>query len=101
MLLKKEVESVEFRTKEKGWRNSSRNMFLNYKDNTRIMEKYELNEYEQGFHSELILRNCCYECQFAELPHVSDITLEIIGEYENEMRCSMMMVEPVQLSLIV
>ena len=75
---KKEVESVEFRTKEKGWRNSSRNMFLNYKDNTRIMEKYELNEYEQGFHSELILRNCCYECQFAELPHVSDITL---GDY--------------------
>ena len=71
----KEVQSVEFRSKEKGWRKSSLNMFLNLKDGDRTEKKYEQNEYEKGFHSELILRKSCYECQFAETPHVSDITL--------------------------
>ena len=40
----KEVQSVEFRSKEKGWRKSSLNMFLNLKDGDRTEKKYEQNE---------------------------------------------------------
>lgn len=69
------VTRLDFRPKEKGWNASPRMLRATDTANRTKLLSYEESEYEQGFHSNLILRNCCENCIFAEYPRQGDISL--------------------------
>lgn len=80
--------SVDFRAAQFGWKKNPKNMLIYKKNGERTPVLYAENEYEQGFHNELILRESCYDCEFAEMPRQGDISLGDfwgIGDHESEL----------------
>ena len=67
--------NVDFRASQFGWKKNSKNMLIKNKNEEEKTCLYQNNEYEQGFHNGLTLRECCYDCEFAEIPRQGDISL--------------------------
>ena len=60
---------IEFRNKDKGWKNYS--MVID----DRVAEKYCFNSYMNGFLNNIYLRNSCHNCQFCGTQRCGDFTL--------------------------
>lgn len=73
----KKIKNIYFRKKSNGWRNQ--NTVIEYIDGTEEIEK----TYIKAFLKELINRPCCYDCKFASLNRVSDITIGDCWGIEN------------------
>ena len=59
----KSISSVEFRNKDKGWKDFSFNLRFNEGDKTASMlSPYKQNHYMKAFLREIILRPSCYDC---------------------------------------
>ena len=73
---KSKVKNYLFRVKKNGWHTHTEQVeYENGKiDNTSSLSQ----RYKQLFNKNLILRPCCFECQFSNLNRVGDIT---IGDY--------------------
>lgn len=69
------VTGIDFRNAGYGWKENPRNLVLHYKDKIEQNIYYADSPYEQGFHQDLTLRDCCYDCKFAELPRQADISI--------------------------
>lgn len=67
------IESVNFRDKEKGWRQFS--LKLKFQNGGVYRRTEHKDPYLSGFLQNLYLRPSCYECPFKTPWHVSDITL--------------------------
>lgn len=82
-----ENSTVNFRSKSKGWKNSS----LRVESCNTIREAakplYESDKesdmYIRGFLNNLFLRPSCYNCRFKSIIHSSDLTLGDFWHYEN------------------
>ena len=68
------VSFVDFRPNEYGWKQSPKKLKIYYGNDSKIVD-YKDSEFEIGFHSNLILRDSCYNCKFAEFPRQGDISL--------------------------
>ena len=72
----KSISSVEFRNKDKGWKDFSFNLRFNEGDKTASMlSPYKLNHYMKAFLRDIILRPSCYECKAKGCSSQSDITI--------------------------
>jgi hypothetical protein len=68
-------EVVSFRDKQKGWGNSLA-LTLRLRGSERQRRSvYADDAFLRAFFSMLIFRNCCYDCRFAAIPRVADISL--------------------------
>lgn len=74
---KSKITEVQFRNKDLGWNSSTTKISL--EDGSFYRKERWLDEYMIGYlKHNLYLRPCCYECNFKEMPRVSDISL---GDY--------------------
>lgn len=69
---KKKITGINFRSKEKGWKNFS--FKINYSNDFSV-EKTSRNPYMNFFLSNICLRESCYNCKFKKINRISDITL--------------------------
>ena len=69
----KEIRSIHFRDKNEGWRADT--LSFENKNGQRITHHYSNSLLEQGFHKNLLLREACYDCKFANIPRSADISL--------------------------
>lgn len=67
------VTSVNFRSKENGWR-SSTIKFYSYNKELFAEENYK-NRFFLGFNSTLFYNEACYGCKFNTIPRIGDLTL--------------------------
>lgn len=84
---KSEVTFVRFRDKSYGY--SVPNVQVNLKSGKKLEQTYDAKVHSNLFFKHYYnVRPCCYECEFREVPRVSDYTIGDfvnIGEYSKEM----------------
>lgn len=72
----KRVSGVEFRNKEKGWKNFSFNLRYNENDKTiSMLSPFQQNHYMKAFLQDIILRPSCYDCKAKGCCSQSDVTI--------------------------
>lgn len=69
----KEIADFRFRQKELSYECTKG--IVDLKDGSREVITTSHDPYEKLFHGSLMFRNCCYDCQYAELPRYGDFTL--------------------------
>ena len=67
------VTSVNFRSKENGWRNSTIKFYSHNKE--LFAEENYKNRFFLGFNSTLFYNEACYGCKFNTIPRIGDLTL--------------------------
>lgn len=70
------IKEISFRNKEFGWKKYS--VVMNFESGGRYSKKMGTDVYIQGFLRNYYLRPSCYDCSYANIQRVSDITL---GDY--------------------
>ena len=91
---KKQVKKISFRNPD------SKYYFCLYDENDNCFYKKKPNEsdlYYRGFMNNLILRENCYNCYYANKKRISDIT---IGDYDTKNELPMSLEEKKQISLV-
>lgn len=68
-----ELEKIEFRNKEKGWKNYLIN--IQFSDGQQYSELFYNNHFMKMFLDNIDLRPSCYGCKFKSLPRISDMTI--------------------------
>lgn len=72
----KRISSVEFRNKDKGWKDFSFNLRFNEGDKmVSMLSPYKQNHYMKAFLRDIILRPSCYKCKAKGCSSQSDITI--------------------------
>lgn len=72
----KRISSIEFRNKEKGWKNFSFNLRYNEDDKTiSMLSPFPQNHYMKAFLQDIILRPSCYDCKAKGCSSQSDVTI--------------------------
>lgn len=72
----KRISNVEFRNKEKGWKNFNFNLRYNVNDKTiSMLSPFPQNHYMKAFLQDIILRPSCYACKAKGCSSLSDVTL--------------------------
>lgn len=72
----KRISSIEFRNKEKGWKNFSFNLRYNEDDKTvSMLSPFQRNHYMKAFLQDIILRPSCYDCKAKGCSSQSDVTI--------------------------
>lgn len=79
------IKSVSFRDKSTGWNNFS---FTIDFDGRTLKESHNDNLFMKGFLHNLYLRDSCYNCRFANLNRMSDITLGDFWSYKEILKLS-------------
>ena len=74
---------VDFRDKEYGW--DSTRITLLFQDGSRRNLTYNESRFEQGFHSNMILRESCFDCPFCDFPRQGDITIGDFWELDGQL----------------
>ena len=69
----KKISSVNFRNKDKGWRNFA--LKIQWSNGTEYMKTLEEDPYLKAFLNDISLRPSCYNCQYKGSKRQSDITL--------------------------
>lgn len=67
------IELIDFRDKSIGW--DCQHLKLVFEDSSWRCLNIDESRYEQGFHYNLTLNDCCYECAFRKFPRQGDISL--------------------------
>ena len=74
-----EIDNIEFRNKNSGWKRFSVSFSLldsnNYKNNKCILEEFDKNLFMIGFLKNLYLRPSCHKCPVRDLKSGSDIKI--------------------------
>lgn len=70
------ISGVEFRNKERGWKNFSFNLKYNEDGKTASMlSSFQQNHYMKAFLRDIILRPSCYDCKAKGCSSQSDVTI--------------------------
>lgn len=71
------VKNIKFRGKGKKYKPSDMYYYYYYNENNEILYKNNFwsDCYGKAFGSNLILRPCCYNCEYSTFPRIGDITL--------------------------
>lgn len=80
------VSNVQFRNKRYGYATTNVRIYL--ENGKEYDQKYETRNYAKTFFDHYNVRPSCYECNFREIPRVSDFTIgdcTSIGLYSSEM----------------
>lgn len=80
---KAEIEKIEFRNKENGWKNYSMNIL--FSNTHRYLVPFYKDKYMRMFLGNIDLRPSCYHCQFKKIPRSSDLTIGDSWGIENVM----------------
>lgn len=67
------IKNISFRNKTYGWKKFS--MKIDFENKKTYIKTLNSDLYMRAFLSDICLRPSCYECKFAKLPRVADITL--------------------------
>lgn len=70
-----QLKSIDFRTKNRGWGESSKWLVLETADGKVQEFSMSNSAYEKGFHKGLTLRESCYDCPFCDFPRQGDLSL--------------------------
>lgn len=70
---KKEIKSIDFKNKEKGW--NQEQFVITYADGNRYIKNPMEDCYTYGFNTNVFLRPSCYQCKFKGVHRNSDITI--------------------------
>ena len=76
----KKIISLCWRNKEEGW--GPNRISLYFDDGSSIVMKSQENPMQVGFLDNLYLRPSCYNCNFAKMPRIGDITLGDFWGYD-------------------
>ena len=94
---KQKVKWYKFRDKSNGWHTHTEQVILQNgsTDNSSAISQ----SYKQLFHSNLILRKSCYNCKFADIDRVSDITIgdfwgidKVMPDFDDNKGISLMLI---------
>lgn len=77
------IQKVNFRDKERGWRDYA--LSINFENKQEYKEPFYRDSYLQLFLSDICLRPSCHECRFKGVNHPSDLTLGDCWGIENYM----------------
>ncbi len=69
----RKIQSINFRSKELGWKNFS--ILMTFDDSTVYCSDLKHDPFLIGFLRDIYLRPSCHECRFSRLPRVADISL--------------------------
>ena len=75
--------SMKWRSKSHGW--GPNRIKILFEDGTTSETTSQENPYQKGFLKNVYLRPSCYQCHFAKLPRVADITLADFWGYDGKM----------------
>lgn len=78
------VINIKWRDKIKGWGPNRVTVF--FENGSKITTPSSENPFQTGFLNNLYLRNSCYECKYAKLPRIGDISLADFWGYEGELK---------------
>lgn len=78
-----EIKSIYFRDKQYGWKNAS--LKIKFKNGKEYIMPTKNDIFQKLFLSDICLRESCYQCQFKEIPRVSDFTIGDCWGIENHM----------------
>lgn len=82
----KEICKIEFRTKDVRWaEGGGTSMTHHYKDGSKDIFSNMRDTYFRAFNANLILRDSCYKCKFANLNRKSDFTIADFWGIPDEM----------------
>lgn len=76
---KHKISNVNFRDKRLGVE-ANLLMVFTLNNNKQKVESFKYNSFYRGFINNLILRDSCYNCKYATMPRIADITL---ADYRN------------------
>lgn len=76
----KKIKTINFRYKMK---RGTQNLKLEFLDGTSTIRTNAEDEYYRLFQSDYILRQSCYQCQFASTNRVADITMGDFWDFQN------------------
>lgn len=79
----KKVKDVCWRDKESGWRPN--HISIVFDDRSVVSMTSNENPMQWGFLNDLYLRPSCYNCKYARIPRIGDITLGDFWGYEGEL----------------
>lgn len=80
---KQKVTNIKWRDKVKGWGPNRVTIFFENGDKQTTTSKE--NPFQNGFLNNLYLRNSCYNCKYAKLPRIGDISLADFWGYKGEL----------------
>lgn len=81
---KKKVKNIKWRDKVCGW--GPNRITIYFDDNSSITTTSKNNMFQNGFLNNLYLRPSCYECKYAKLPRIGDISLADFWGYEGNLK---------------
>lgn len=64
-----------FRTKDNGWSRSQRMVYIDRDNKLKEIQQREKDLFYMAFLNNMNLRKSCYQCPFAKLPRIADISL--------------------------
>lgn len=79
----KKVTNIKWRDKVNGW--GPNRITLYFDDNTTKTTISRENPFQIGFLDNVYLRPSCYECKYAKLPRIADISLADFWGYDKEL----------------
>lgn len=68
-----QIEKIEFRNKESGWKNYS--IRIEFDNHQRYSVIFDEDKYMQMFIGNIDLRPSCHHCRFKDFPRISDMTI--------------------------
>lgn len=77
---KQKVTNIKWRDKIKGW--GPNRVTVYFENGTKSTTISRENPFQRGFLDNLYLRPSCYECKYAKLPRIADISLADFWGYE-------------------
>lgn len=80
---KKKVKNIKWRDKTNGW--GPNKIVIYFTDGSSIITTSRENMFQTGFLDNLYLRPSCYECKYARLPRIGDISLADFWGYDGEL----------------
>lgn len=80
---KNKVRNIRWRDKIKGWGPNRITIF--FEDGEKNTTTSRQNRFQTGFLNNLYLRNSCYQCRYARLPRISDISLADFWGYDGKL----------------
>lgn len=79
---KKTVANIKWRDKVKGW--GPNRITIYFSDNSVITTTSQDNIFQKGFLDNIYLRQSCYNCLYARLPRIGDISLADFWGYDDK-----------------
>lgn len=79
----KQIKHISFRDKKYGWRPDATTLHIEFTDSSIYSGKSNVDQYQKGFLSNLILRSACINCIFCDYPRQGDMSIGDFWWYDS------------------